>query len=93
MDMGRRRRRRVFEKGQVQEEEQVQNWKMNRTKTGSEIKGATLLLIDIDDAFDEGDNVCADDDYLKEKSEAWKGCWITMLMFSLFQRGHRFASA
>ena len=65
---------------------------MKRTKTGSEIQGATLLLIDIDDAFDddgaEGDNVCPDDDYLKEKSEAWKGCWITMLMFSLFQRGH-----
>ena len=37
---------------------------------------------DIDDDF------CSDDDYLQEKSEAWKGCWIIMLMFSLFQRGH-----
>ena len=33
-----------------------------------------------------GNKVCQDDDYLKEKSEAWRGCWIIMLMFSLFQQ-------
>ena len=49
--------------------------------------------VDIDVAFDDdgaaGNYVDPDDDYLKEKSEAWKGCWIIMLMFSLFQRGYR----
>ena len=33
-----------------------------------------------------GDNLCPDDDYLKEKSEAWRRCLIIMLMFSLFQQ-------
>ena len=59
---------------------------MKRTKQGATRSRSYDVYIDDDGA--EGDIFGSDDDYLQEKSEAWKGCWIIMLMFSLFQRGH-----